>query len=120
MLDFLRELLEASSGSRLRRYGGVLAVVVVATVLRWLLDPALGDRRPYLTYGLALIFTAWRFGVAPSVLTLFLILPTGAYYFTSPRHSMQVLNFHYWAQDGGLALLTGFSIIFLFGTMGAA
>src|SRR5438132_10431718 len=100
MQDYLRELLEASSGSRLRHYGGVVGALVMATLLRGLLDPYLGDHRPYLTYIFALIFTSWRYGVVPSLLTLLLGLLAGAFFFSSARHSLLLLEPQYWAGRG--------------------
>jgi signal transduction histidine kinase/ActR/RegA family two-component response regulator len=119
MRDFLQELLEASTGSRLRRFGGVLVCLILATLLRWLLDPYLGDRRPHLTYGLVLMFTAWRYGVAPSILVLLLGSLAGTYFFSPARYSPQFLEFRYWAANAG-ALLTWITMIILFGAMGAA
>jgi signal transduction histidine kinase/ActR/RegA family two-component response regulator len=119
MQDYFRELLEASSGTRLRRYGGVLGAFAVATLLRWLLDPYLGDHRQYLTYIFALVFTSWRYGIVPSLLMFFLGLLAAAFLFTSPRHSLLVLDPHYWAGRGGV-FLDGISILLVFGGMGAA
>jgi two-component system CheB/CheR fusion protein len=119
MPDFLRELLEATSGSRLRRYGAVAGVLVLATLLRWLLDPSLGDRRPYLTYQFALMYVAWCHGVVPSAVMMFFGLLAGTYFFIPPRHSLLILDLHYWATSGE-TLLNGATIILLFGAMGAA
>jgi signal transduction histidine kinase/ActR/RegA family two-component response regulator len=119
MLDFLRELLEASAGSRLRRFGGVLAALVLATLLRWLLDPYLGGYRPYLTYGIILMFTAWRYGVGPSVFTLWFSLFAGTYFFSPARYTMQVLEFRYWATHAA-EFLNGITVMLLFAVMGAA
>jgi PAS domain S-box-containing protein len=59
-----------SSARGVARYGVALAALVAATAVRWLLDPALGDQLPYVTYFVAVVFVAWFCGLGPSILTL--------------------------------------------------
>ena len=53
-------------------YGSALIAVVLATVIRLVLDPFLGDPFPFLTFFIAIIFAAWYGGYGPSLLALVL------------------------------------------------
>ncbi len=119
MQDYLTELLEASTGSRLQHYAGVVGALVLATLVRWLLDPYMGDHRPYLTYIFALIYTSWRYGVVPSLLMLVLGILAGAFFFSAARYSELLLSFPYWL-DRSNNLLDGISMLFVFSALGAA
>jgi signal transduction histidine kinase/ActR/RegA family two-component response regulator len=119
MRDFLRELLEASSGSRLQRYATVVAAIVVATLLRWLLDPYLGNSNPFVTYICALVFTAWCYGVVPSLLTIALGLIAATYFFIPPRHSLLIFDVQYWA-GSGKHVVNAFGYLIPFAVLGAA
>jgi two-component system CheB/CheR fusion protein len=81
-----------------------MAVLAVAAALvaRLLLDPLLGDRLPWLLFGLAVVVVAWHGGFGPSFLALLLGLPAAAYFFLPPRyalgpslagHGVQVIGF---------------------------
>ena len=49
-------------------YGGAIAAVLAAVLVRWLLDPWLGDTVPYITLFGAVAVTVWLGGWAPAVL----------------------------------------------------
>ncbi len=72
------------------RYGLAVLSVLLATAVRGLLDPLVGDRIPYLTHFLALIFTAWFGGVGPSLLALILSWFTIAYFIAPPRGTWMI------------------------------
>jgi hypothetical protein len=52
------------------RYGGALVLTALAVVLRWLLDPLLGDRAPFITLFATVVFVAWYAGRGPALLSL--------------------------------------------------
>jgi len=71
-------------------YGFALAALVAAAVARWLLDPALGDHVPFLTFYFATIFAAWYGGLGPGLASLPLGIGAGTYLFTAPRHGFPI------------------------------
>jgi PAS domain S-box-containing protein len=54
----------------LRRYGFALLTVGLATAIRVVLNPILGDRFPFLTFFIAIVVTAWYGGFGPSLLAV--------------------------------------------------
>ena len=97
-----------SQKSKMFRYGGAVAVVGLATVARFLLDPVLGDTRSLVTYLPTIMFTAWAFGSGPTLLALFLSLSAAAYFFLPPRHSFSLEN----ASDQvGLLVFLAFGLV---------
>src|SRR5258708_20910915 len=69
--------------------GYVLAALaaVVALLLRRLLTPLLGENNPYHTLWAAVVFSAWFFGVGPSILTALIGVLGVWYWFLPPFHS---------------------------------
>jgi PAS domain S-box-containing protein len=55
-----------------RQYAGAVLVTLIATVLRWLLQPLIGFDLPFITYFPAVFVTAWWFGFTPTLLTVLL------------------------------------------------
>ena len=78
----------ASLRKHLFEYGGTLAAVAAATMVRWLLDPALGDQLPYPTFYVAVIFAAWIGGLRPALLATGLGFCIASYCFIPPRFSL--------------------------------
>jgi signal transduction histidine kinase/CheY-like chemotaxis protein len=70
-----------------RRYGSALAAIAIATTVRHLLDPVLGDRAPYGMYLIAVAFVAWNAGFGPALLTVLGGTLMGRYFFDPPRFS---------------------------------
>jgi signal transduction histidine kinase len=70
------------------RYGSAVLALIVATAIRQLLDPLIGDRAPYGIYILAVIYVAWRAGLGPAVLTVAGGTLLGRYFFDPPRGSL--------------------------------
>ena len=68
----------------MQRYLAALACVALASVVRWLLDPVLGNRSPYLFQIIAVLFSARYFGFGPALLGLF--LGTSPVYYTMAVH----------------------------------
>jgi PAS domain S-box-containing protein len=96
--------------SRLFRYGGAIAVVGIATVVRMLLDPVMLDKRPLVTYLAAVMFSAWAFGSGPTLLSAVLSVTAAMYFFVAPRYSFAL---------DSTADQTGFLIFLVFGVVTA-
>jgi PAS domain S-box-containing protein len=62
--------------------------ILLATLLRMLLQPLLGSNQPYVTYVIAVIFTAWYGGLRPALLALVLGALGAVYFFVSPSNSL--------------------------------
>ncbi|MFY9570457.1 MAG: PAS domain S-box protein, partial [Blastocatellia bacterium] len=97
--------------SEILRYGGAVVTVVLATVLRMLLNGPLGTRLPFTTYFVAAILVATYAGLGPALVTVGLGAVLGAYLFLQPAHTflsdssgvLQLLAFC--VLSGGLAIL---------------
>jgi K+-sensing histidine kinase KdpD len=74
--------------SSLARYGVAVGSVMLATVLRGWLDPALGNQSPFATYYLAAMVTAWYGGLWPAMATVVLGAVAAAHYFIPPDNSL--------------------------------
>jgi signal transduction histidine kinase len=72
------------------RYAVALAATGVALLLRWLLDPLLGDYVPFSLLYAAVAFSAIYAGLGPSILATFLCLGAAANLFVPPRGSPAV------------------------------
>ncbi len=70
------------------RYGTALVALAVATAVRQLLDPMLGDRAPYGIYLVAVIYVAWQAGLGPALLTVAGGTLLGRYFFDAPRGAL--------------------------------
>src|SRR5947207_3410112 len=53
-------------GNLVVRYGVAVISIVLATGLRLLLDPLLGDRYPFATFFFAIVLSAWYGGFGPA------------------------------------------------------
>jgi PAS domain S-box-containing protein len=69
---------------RLSGYGAALLAVLVAFAARWLLRPVLGAELPLVTFVLALLTIAWRYGLGPSLLVVGLGAVVAALAFLPP------------------------------------
>src|SRR5512133_2543604 len=69
-------------------YGLALLLVVLATVVRWLLDPYMGDTVPYVTYFLANALVIRFAGVGPSVLAIGLSTLAADWFFLLPHYTL--------------------------------
>ncbi len=69
----------------LGHYAGSVAVVLLATLVRYALDPVLGNRGALITYFFAVAFAAWLGGLRPGSLALVLGGLTSTYFFMPPR-----------------------------------
>ncbi|HYO92405.1 MAG TPA: DUF4118 domain-containing protein, partial [Pyrinomonadaceae bacterium] len=95
------------------RFGFAIASVVVATLLRLSLNPALGETNvPYITYFLAVILTAWACGLWPALLSVLLGAIAAAYFFVPPVHSLNIREVEH-LLGMGIFLLVGSAIAVL-------
>lgn len=69
-----------ASRSWVLRYGLAVVSIVLATWIRLLLDPVLGDRNPFSTILLAVLFTAWYGGLWPSLCAVIIGWPVADYF----------------------------------------
>ena len=68
-----------------RRYALMLGAVALSALVRWLVDPVVGTRLPFLTFFLAVFTTAWFAGLRPTIGATLLSLLTGVLFFDPPR-----------------------------------
>ena len=74
----------------LLQYGVTLAAVAAAVVVRWLLDPLLGDHLPFATFFVAVVIAAWVGGLRPALLATVLGFLLSLYFFVPPRYSIML------------------------------
>jgi len=79
------------------RYLFALACIALATWLRLLLDPALADRVPFITYFAAIALTAYYGGFGPTLLAIVAGALVANYYFIWPRYEILPRGPEAWA-----------------------
>ena len=72
----------------MRAYAIAIAALVAAVLLRWLLDPLLGDAVPLVTLFGAVAAAAWVGGYRPAILIALLGYIACNYLFIAPRHAI--------------------------------
>jgi PAS domain S-box-containing protein len=75
-----------------RRYVVAILASLVALVVREMLSTLLGEKNPYHTVWLAVVFSAWYCGVGPSVVGTLLSVVGVWYLFLPPLHSFALQN----------------------------
>jgi K+-sensing histidine kinase KdpD len=70
---------------RITAYGGAAAGVLIAVLVRWLLDPYLGDQESFATFYPVVAMVAWYWGAGPSIWAAILSGLAGHWYFLAPR-----------------------------------
>jgi PAS domain S-box-containing protein len=93
-------------------YSLAVLVALLATLIRFLFDPLLGDLPALGINVLAVIFVAWYGGFGPGLITLVMSGVLSVYLFVPPRRALWVegLNFQV---DLGLYLITGLGVLVL-------
>ncbi|MGB9179891.1 MAG: ATP-binding protein [Pyrinomonadaceae bacterium] len=71
--------------SALQRYGFAVIITVLFVLLRFLLQPLLGDFVPFILFYPALILSAWYGGLGPGLLSTFLSAFAALYFFIEPN-----------------------------------
>jgi signal transduction histidine kinase len=66
--------------------------ILIATAIRFILDPILGEHVTFSVYFLAVALAAWAGGLSPALVTAICSCVVATIMFTEPRGSLQVLN----------------------------
>ena len=74
----------------LARYVAAVGAVAVATILRLMLDPWLGERFPFATLFFAVLVVAWYGGFGPALAASLLGAVASAWFLLGPRYSFAV------------------------------
>src|SRR5271154_4313689 len=109
----LRNGLEQPRSFQLR-YGCALVTIALATWVRILLDPALGDHSAFATLLFAVLVTAWYGGIRPALVSVVLGVFFADFFLVPPRGSFgfkgadQYLNLAFYVGVGlGIAIIGG-------------
>lgn len=78
------------TGSNKRNYGIALLSVVLAAVVRRLLDPVMGDNLPYYIFYFAVIATTVLAGAGPGLCAMGLGYGVATFFFAPPRLSLEL------------------------------
>ncbi|WP_397569100.1 DUF4118 domain-containing protein [Schlesneria sp. T3-172] len=109
----------ASRFGRGMGYLTALLFVFLATILRMVLDPLLGEEFPFVPYLCAIVFSFYFGGLGPALMTMALGFIATGYFFLTPRGSVLINNLQSQI-GGGFYLLVGGSTILLMEGMKAA
>src|SRR5260370_26533760 len=71
-------------------YGVAIAALVAAVLLRWLLDPLMGDTLPLVTLFGAVAVAVWVGGYRPALIVVGLGYLACTYLFIEPRHQFDL------------------------------
>jgi two-component sensor histidine kinase len=96
-----------AAGNRFLAYGIAVAIFIIATILRIVLDPYVLPPAPFFTYYPAILLTAFFCGLWPAVFSIVISGITAWYQFLPPRASFEV------SSHAAVALLAFFTIAFL-------
>ena len=92
------------------RYGGAIALVVLAAAVRASLDPVFGNRKPLVCFLAAIMFCALACGSGPTVVAVLLSVTVAKFLFIEPRYTLFTIL---------PADQIGISIFLVFGLMAA-
>ncbi|MGQ0503266.1 MAG: sensor histidine kinase [Panacagrimonas sp.] len=120
--DEVRHDARFSRNSLAAGFALAVAAVAAATAARWLLNPYLGSHLAFLTYFLAVLLTAWKSRLAPSVFALLAGAVVGRFCFVEPRYSLSLSTFSDYVLliDFWRYLITGIATIALCEAMRSA
>jgi len=74
------------------RYAAAILATVTMLLVRWALNPILGDYMPYILLCPAVAFSAWYCGIGPSLLSIVLAVAGAQYWIIPPIYSLQILS----------------------------
>jgi signal transduction histidine kinase len=77
----------------LKGYALSVGTVALATCLRVVLDPLLGEHHPFTIYFAAVAITAWFAGFGPAVVAIFLAYFAADWFFITPRFQLNLPHF---------------------------
>ncbi len=92
------------SRSNILHYGCAVVSTVLATLVRLLLDPVLGDQFPFATLFFAVLLTAWYGGSRPALSAVILGAISADYFLLPPRGNFVL---HGEAEYFGMAIFVG-------------
>jgi PAS domain S-box-containing protein len=95
-----------------RHYAAAVLSVVAAAAVRLLLNPILGEREPFATFLVAIIFTAWYGGLGPSMLAFILGTSAAVFLFTPPQGYLVVQHAADWVGMVVFAIVGLTSLLF--------
>lgn len=82
----------------LQRYGVTGAAVALAFLLRWALDPRLGENDPFLLFILPVFLAGWFAGLRPALAATVAGALLGDFFFVEPRYSLAIRDPEYVAR----------------------
>src|ERR1700694_2283760 len=80
------------ANNRAVRYAVAILATAMTLLLRWALNPILGDYIPYIVLCPAVAFSAWYCGIGPSLLSVVLAAVGAQYWIIPPLYTLQVVN----------------------------
>ena len=80
------------ANNRAVRYAVAILATAMTLLLRWALNPILGDYIPYILLCPAVAFSAWYCGIGPSLLSVVLAAVGAQYWIIPPLYTLQVVN----------------------------
>lgn len=84
------------SRNTLLRYAVALLAMAIALLIRYALNPVLGNSVPYVILLPAVAFSAWSCGLGPSVLSVVVGLVAAKYWFVPPLHRFSLTSTAAW------------------------
>jgi len=90
-------MIDPQSGWRRRLvgYAAAAGLALAAVLMRSALDPVLEDRQPRIAFHLAVLASAWWFGLGPAVLAVVLGYVASRYLFVDPRHTLHFASWQH-------------------------
>jgi PAS domain S-box-containing protein len=76
--------------SPLLRYGVAVGVTALAALLRWALEPVIGNDFPFITFFLGVAFSAWYGGLGPGLFATLLASFISLYGWLPPEHTLLI------------------------------
>ncbi|WP_010585506.1 hybrid sensor histidine kinase/response regulator [Schlesneria paludicola] len=90
-----------------KTYGVTVLAVVIATVVRWVLNPLLGSEAPFSTFIIAVVFVAWWQGFWETVLAIALGFVAAAVFFVPLPLSLFEISVPAFSRFGMYLLICG-------------
>jgi PAS domain S-box-containing protein len=71
-----------------KRYWFAVGTIVLATLIRWLLNPVFGAQLPYAIFFAAILAIAWISGLGPALMGVALSIISADFFFMAPKHNL--------------------------------
>jgi two-component system CheB/CheR fusion protein len=92
------------------RYGAAVLAVGLATAVRMTLDPLLGDRVPFVAYGVATLVAAAYGRWGPALVALLSGVFLANWFFIFPRHELRIVTPGHWTEPIAYLFIGGLMI----------